>query len=122
MPTIIVESGELPEAVRRTFTKVVSRWLRGEGVNLNHVITIFQDLEPGAVFSGPFPLASSGPYALVRCRIDERRPENFRRGLCAQIVEALDQVVPPGRIFVQFEQVSPELHLTGAEVLQETRL
>ncbi|WFE59502.1 hypothetical protein [Micromonospora sp. WMMD712] len=121
MPTITVESGPLPTAVRRNFAKTVSRWLRGQGVDLNHVISSFREVGPESVFSGPFPLATGGPFALVGCRIDPSRPERFRRELCQQIVEALRPAVPPERVFVQFEHAPPELHLTGAEVLQEAR-
>lgn len=130
MPTILVESTVDDPLVHRRFAKNISRWLRGQGVDLNHVITKFVSADPERYFSGPFPLARPGPvlsgeapagaaggFAFVQCTVDLARTARFRTGLAERIVEELRGSVDAGRTFIQFHEVRPELHLVGSELL-----
>ncbi|GHH74207.1 hypothetical protein GCM10018781_40350 [Kitasatospora indigofera] len=140
MPTILVESTVDDPLVHRRFAKNISRWLRGQGVDINHVITKFVSADPERYFSGPFPLArpgsvlsgeapagaegpaagragAAGGFAFVQCTVDLARPAGFRTGLAERIVEELRGSVDAGRTFIQFHEVRPELHLVGSELL-----
>ncbi|NYI06947.1 hypothetical protein [Allostreptomyces psammosilenae] len=115
MPTIIVESTIDDARVERGFARNVSLWLRGQGVDVNHVITRFTTADPDRTFSGPFPLGPDA-FAFVRCTIDQARPDGFRAALAARIVRALSPSVAAHRVFVQFEPVRPASHFVGSEV------
>lgn len=119
MPTITVEGSPIPTEVRRAVARKLSLWLRTQGVDINHVITRFRPADPAGVFSGPFPLADSGAFAFVRCTVGAHRTADFRRGLSTQLVRTLSPAVPAGRIFIQFEQVDPGLHINGADIIEE---
>lgn len=116
MPTITVETDRDSTALRRRCAKAWSLWLRGEGVDINHVLVRFTPLTGDQVFSGPFPLGSAqGPgFALVRCVVAEDRSPEFRAALAAQITASLEPDVAPERTFVQFEPVDPRTHFTGS--------
>jgi hypothetical protein len=122
MPTITIESTVTDRTVHRRFARSVSQWLRGQGVELNHVITKFVEVDPRHVFSGPFPLAGVepdlAPFAFATCTIGAHRTAAFRSGLASEIVDALAPAVEPGRIFIQFELADPELHVTGADIVE----
>jgi phenylpyruvate tautomerase PptA (4-oxalocrotonate tautomerase family) len=121
MPTITVESTALSPRLHREFAKRVSLWLRGQGVDLNHVITKFVVADPRHVFSGPFPLAADDAtvFAFVRCSVDAARTADFRRSMAAEIVLALRAAIPPERTFIQFEDVQKAKHFIGTDALQE---
>ncbi|MFI6624950.1 hypothetical protein [Streptomyces sp. NPDC050528] len=116
MPTITVDTSVDDPALRKTFTKNLSLWLRTQGVDINHVITRFNQVNDQDVFSGPFPLTSA--FAFVRLTVDHARTDTFRRELAERVVRELGPRVAPGRVFVQFDPVDPRLHFTGASLAE----
>ncbi|WP_426361965.1 hypothetical protein [Streptomyces sp. E-08] len=119
MPTITVETTVDDPHLHRRFAKNLSLWLRGEGVDINHVITKFVTADPRQVFSGPFPLdgGTGAHFAFVHCTVGETRPTAFLDRLAGRVVGELAPHVAPERIFIQFVPVRPELHRVGTELL-----
>lgn len=120
MPTITVETNVRDAAFYRAAAKHWSLWLRGQGVDLNHVITKFTAVADDAVFSGPFPLAGLPPeragFAFVRCTVARDRTAEFRERLAERIVDAVRGEIRPDRVFISFDLTDPDLHLVGSRL------
>ncbi|MFB7513153.1 hypothetical protein [Streptomyces sp. NPDC056144] len=118
MPTITVDTSVDDPALRKSFTKNISLWLRTQDVDINHVITRFSHPRDGELFSGPFPLTPD--FAFVRLTVDRSRTEVFREEFALRVVRELGPRIAPERVFVQFDLVDPRLHLTGAALVATT--
>ena len=121
MPTITFELSVDDVRVHRRVAKSVSLWLRGQGVELNHVVTRFVILPIGNVYSGPFPLAGTAAeplaYAFAHCVVAHDRDAGFCHALAAQITRSLQPEVRADRVFVRFDPIDPARHWTGSEAL-----
>lgn len=128
MPTLVVETNVNQPIFQRRFAKDISMWLHKQGVQINHVITKFQNFEASQVFSGPysfdrFPCLAGGQvgnkfptpvnFAFITCYISQDRPAEFRTEMATVIAQVMQPEVKPEYIFINFQLVDPNNYING---------
>jgi hypothetical protein len=113
MPTTIIESTLADAAAHRRIAKELSFWWRRQGTEINHVMTRFVTVAPGALFSGAYPLPA--PFASVTCVVSVERDAEFRDRYADAVRAALAPDIPADRILLSFQPVDPALHYAPLE-------
>jgi hypothetical protein len=113
MPTITIDTCELPRSRRRTISVRLVRWLSERGVEPSHVVIRFQILPDQSVYSGGVPVealshaAGQPPYALVSCCVSPERDETFCAGLAEEIAEVLGLTGDTAFLYIEFRPIPP---------------
>lgn len=122
MPTIEIETNVATPAFRRRVARTIAVWASRQGIPINHVIVKYRDLEPSAVFSGPYPFdhfpdrsAQLRSVAFVSCAIAQDRLDGFRQAMAGVITAALQPEVPPDAVLISFRGVSRSDFMLGRE-------
>jgi hypothetical protein len=113
MPTIEIDSPELPVATRRAVSVRLTRWLSDRDVRRSNVVVRFRTEAENSAYSGGMPLdALPGTdavphHASVTCCVSPDRDEPFRRELAAEIADALGMHDRTPFLYVEFRPTPP---------------
>jgi hypothetical protein len=113
MPTIEIDSPELPVATRRAVAVRLTRWLSDRDVRRSNVVVRFRTESGNSAYSGGMPLdalpgSDATPHhASVTCCVSPERDEPFRRGLAAEIADALGMNDRTPFLYIEFRPTPP---------------
>ncbi|RBM19448.1 hypothetical protein [Streptomyces sp. PT12] len=113
MPTITIDTPELPVPRRRAVAVRLTRWLSRHGVTPAHVVVRFVDTPPNSAFSGGMPLDalpqgdSQVRHASVVCCVGPERDERFREALADEVAQALGTTEQTPFLYVEFRPTPP---------------
>lgn len=112
MPTTTVVSPAIALPQRRRIAKELAFWWRRAGVDINHAITRFTEVDADTVYSGPLPM-DGAPFAFVHCVVAADRDTEFKARYVAQVRRSLAEIAPAARVFVSFQPTDPNDHFVA---------
>lgn len=128
MPTIEVETNVPLKAFQARFSTAISVWFHRQGVDINHTIIQYRELEASHVSSGPYPFdrfPSRGGipvhFAFVTCQIAQDRAPQFCTELAQVICRSLQPEIAPDFIFISFRRVDPADFVVGRDVAEKIK-
>ncbi|MET0135034.1 MAG: hypothetical protein ABW215_15750 [Kibdelosporangium sp.] len=115
MPTLQITSTALPTSSKRAIAVRLTRWMAGRGIQIPHVVVRFTEEPRNSLFCGGVPIeadsaGTEGPrYATAVCTIGADRDERFRDELARELTDALNAVIRPAFVYIEFRPIDSAL-------------
>ena len=101
MPTITIQTQNLPQSKLRRLALRATIWCRDRHIDPTHVVISAQNLNH-QIYTGGVP--RTGATAIVSCRIGRHRDEEFMASLAKELTEALRDLMMADWIQLTFER------------------